>query len=81
MAALEAEGDLAAAAAHARERVEHDPFAEAAVRELVRLTWLAGDRAGALDAYDRFRERLRGERGVAPSPETRAPDRRPPRRA
>jgi DNA-binding SARP family transcriptional activator len=71
VSALEADGDLAAAAAHARERVEHDPFAEAAVRELVRLTWLAGDRAGALEAYDRFRERLRSERGVAPSPETR----------
>ena len=41
------------------------------VRELVRLTWLAGDRTGALDVYDRFRERLRAERGVAPSPETR----------
>ena len=59
------------AADQARERVEHDPFSEAAVRELVRLTWLAGDRAGALDVYDRFRERLRSERGVAPSPETR----------
>jgi DNA-binding SARP family transcriptional activator len=71
VAAFEADGDLGAAAAHARERVEHDPFAESAVRELVRLTWLAGDRAGALEAYDRFRERLRSERGVAPSPETR----------
>lgn len=70
-AALEADGDLAGAAAQARERVAHDPFAEAALRELVRLTWLAGDRDGALEIYDRFRERLRTERGVAPSPETR----------
>ena len=57
--ALEADGDLPAAAAQARERVARDPYSESAVRELVRLTWLAGDRAGALDVYDRFRERLR----------------------
>ena len=41
------------------------------MRELVRFTWLSGDRTAALDIYDRFRERLRLERGVAPSPETR----------
>ena len=69
--ALEADGDLAGAAGQARERVERDPFSESAVRELVRFTWLSGDRTAALDIYDRFRERLRLERGVAPSPETR----------
>ena len=69
--ALEADGDLPGAAAQARERVDRDPFSESAVRELVRFTWLAGDRTAALDIYDRFRERLRLERGVAPSPETR----------
>src|SRR4051794_28481059 len=71
VAALEADGDLPAAAAQAAERVAHDPIAESALRELVRLTWLAGDRTEALEIYDRFRERLRSERGVAPSPETR----------
>ncbi len=70
-AALEADGDLAGAAAQARERVERDPYSESAVRELVRFTWLAGDRTAALDIYDRFRERLRARRGVGPSPETR----------
>ena len=69
--ALEADGDLPAAAEQARERVARDPYSESAVRELVRLTWLAGDRTGALDVYDRFRERLRAGRGVAPSPETK----------
>ena len=69
--ALEADGDLPAAAEQARERVARDPYSESAVRELVRLTWLAGDRTGALDVYDRFRERLRSGRGVAPSPETK----------
>ncbi len=69
--APEADGDLPGAAAQARERVERDPFSESAVREHVRFTWLAGDRTAALDIYDRFRERLRLGRGVAPSPETR----------
>ena len=44
--ALEADGDLPGAAGQARERVERDPFSESAVRELVRFTWLAGDRTG-----------------------------------
>src|SRR5262245_35389336 len=72
--AVEAEGagDLAAATAHARRRAALDPLAEPAVRELVRLLWAGGDRAGALAAYDRLRDRLRETRGVAPSPETRA---------
>ena len=48
--ALEADGDLSGAASQARERVARDPYSESAVRDLVRLTWLAGDRAGALDA-------------------------------
>ena len=86
--ALEEDGDRAAAVEQTRDRVERDPFSESAVRELVRVTWLSGDRTAALDLYDRFRERLRAERGVAPSAETRrlvdelragvaAPDRMP----
>ncbi len=69
--ALELDDNYPGAVEQARERIERDPFSESALRELVRLTWLAGDRTGALDLYDRFRDRLRSERGVAPSLETR----------
>ena len=44
------------------------PAAEPAVRELVRLLWAGGDRAGALAAYDRLRERLRESAASRPRP-------------
>lgn len=65
-------GDLAAAVAWTRARVEHEPLAEAAHRDLIRLLALAGDRPAALAAADALAERLRRELRVPPCAETRA---------
>jgi serine/threonine-protein kinase len=46
------------------------PDDERALRRLVTLLDQAGDRAGALDAYEAFAGRLRAEYEVEPSPET-----------
>jgi predicted ATPase len=48
-----------------------DPLAEDAQRELIRRLTERGDRAGALDAYAKLRERLRRELGISPSGATR----------
>ena len=63
--------DPAEAARHARERVALDPLSEEAARDLIRHLAAAGDRAGALVAYDELRERLRTTLGIAPSAPTR----------
>ena len=55
----------------ARRRVELDPFSEEAGRELMQGLADAGDRAGALAAYERLRDRLARELGVAPAGATR----------
>jgi DNA-binding SARP family transcriptional activator len=84
-------GEDAAAVAWARRRAALDGFDEAAGRDLMETLAHAGDRAGALEAYDRLAERLRRELGLAAAPETRAlaariraasgtADRRPARR-
>ncbi len=64
--------DPAAAVGFARRRAALDPLDEAAARELMRRHALAGDRGAALATYERLRERLRGELGIAPSGATRA---------
>ena len=64
-------GDIAEAVAWARRQVAADPLAEIAARRLVALLARAGDRAGALAAYEALRERLRRELGVVASAETR----------
>ena len=64
--------DLPAAIAWARRRLEVDPLAEAAHRELIRLLALGGDRPAALAAAGAMSERLRAELGVPPSAATRA---------
>ncbi|HET6690316.1 MAG TPA: AAA family ATPase, partial [Miltoncostaeaceae bacterium] len=66
-----ARGDLAEAAAWARRHVAADPLAEIAARRLMALLAGAGDRAGALAAYEALRERLRRDLGVVASAETR----------
>jgi DNA-binding SARP family transcriptional activator len=71
-AAAAARGDQQAALAFGRRRAALDPLDEPAQRELMRLLADAGDRGGALAAYERFVERLRRELGVAPSPTTRS---------
>src|SRR3954468_11465147 len=67
----EAAGDLAGALARTRARVALDPLAEDAHRALIVRLTRSGDRAGALAAYARLRERLRRELGLSASQETR----------
>ena len=55
-----------------RRRLALDPLDEDAARELMRRLAEAGDRPGALAAYDRLSDRLRGTLGLAPSAQTRA---------
>jgi DNA-binding SARP family transcriptional activator/RecA/RadA recombinase len=64
-------GDLPGAVAWSRRRTALDPLSEEPQRELMRRLAAAGDRAAALGAYARLRDRLREQIGVAPSPETR----------
>lgn len=60
------------ALAHARELAALDPLSEAAHRRLIRLHYLAGDRAAALQAFDACERMLKDEVGTRPSPETMA---------
>ena len=61
----------------ARRRLALDPLDEDAARDLMRRLVEAGDRPGALAAYDRLSDRLRGALGLAPSAQTRALAARP----
>ncbi len=65
-------GHPAEAAAWARRAVELVPDDEAGVAQLITLLDHAGDRSGALAAYDELKRRLAEEYSVEPSPETRA---------
>ncbi len=64
--------DWDAALAHARELLALDALSEAAHRRVIRLHYLAGDRAAALMAFDRCERALKDEVGAAPSSETLA---------
>lgn len=68
----EAAGDLDAAVRWTRRRLEVEPLAEEAHRELIRRLARASDRPAALTAATALADRLRREFGVPPSPETRA---------
>ena len=68
----EAAGDLEAAAAHARRRLELDPLSEDAARVLMRRLAAGGDRAAAVATYESLRAVLQRELGMAPSSDTRA---------
>jgi len=65
-------GDLDAAVRWTRRRLEAEPLAEEAHRELIRRLARAGDRPAALTAAQALADRLRREFGVPPAPETRA---------
>lgn len=52
--------------------LSHDPFDEAAVREIMELRLRNGDRTGALREYNAFVQRLRSELSVEPEAETTA---------
>jgi predicted ATPase/DNA-binding SARP family transcriptional activator len=63
-------GDVKKAISLLREALRLDPWREDAIRELIELRHLDGDRAGALQAYADFARRLETELDVAPTPET-----------
>jgi DNA-binding SARP family transcriptional activator len=64
--------DYADALTHATELLALAPLSEDAHRRVMRLHYLAGDRAGALVAFDRCEQLLKDEVGATPSPETLA---------
>ncbi len=70
-AALEA-GDPRSALALAAQAASREPLRESAAVLHVRALAAGGDRAGALEAYERFRVRLAEELGLDPSEETAA---------
>jgi YVTN family beta-propeller protein len=63
-------GDAAAAVTWAREAIALEPFRESGHRRLMNAHVAAGNRAEALQAYERCRELLSEELGTYPSPET-----------
>jgi DNA-binding SARP family transcriptional activator/tetratricopeptide (TPR) repeat protein len=71
-ARAEATGDHDAAVQWTRRRLEVEPLAEEAHRDLIRRLALAGDRPAALMAANAMADRLHRELGVPPSPKTRA---------
>ena len=68
----EAAGDLPAAVEWARAACRLDPDNEGILGGLIDLLDRAGDRAGALRAFETFAERTRAEYDISPSEETRA---------
>jgi DNA-binding SARP family transcriptional activator len=74
--ALRQAGDPRAAVAAADRLVRADPFLEEAHRLRIEPLGEAGDRAGALKAYERCRALLASELHIEPSPETEAALRR-----
>jgi serine/threonine-protein kinase len=65
-------GEVTGSVNAARQAVELAGHDERVVRELIELLDRLGDRAGALQAYDRFAARLREEFDAEPAAETRA---------
>ena len=66
----EERGDLEAATAWANRALALMPYDETALRHLLHLLDLSGNRAGALEAYRLFTMRIDSELGATPSPET-----------
>lgn len=66
------QGDYAQAIAYAQQMLQHDPLHEEAVCQLMRLRHASGDRAGALQEYARFTQRLSQELASDPLPATQA---------
>ena len=62
--------DYADALSHANELRVLDPLSEEAHRRVIRLHYLAGDRAAALVAFDRCEQVLKDEVGARPSAQT-----------
>lgn len=66
-----AQGSYAPAIRYARRLLSFDPLLEETHREVMRLYWLAGNRAAALRQYERCKELLGRELDVEPMEETR----------
>ena len=64
--------DWGDALSHAQELLALEPLSEAAHRRVIRLHYLAGDRAAALLAFDRCERMLKDEVGARPDAETLA---------
>ncbi len=64
--------DHADALTHAQELLALEPLSEEAHRRVIRLHYLAGDRAAALLAFDRCEQVLKDEVGTRPSAQTLA---------
>ena len=56
----------------AKRLLEADPLREDVVRTLIAVRYEAGDRAGAIEEFERFRKRVRDELDIDPMPETKA---------
>jgi DNA-binding SARP family transcriptional activator len=67
---LERQGEFGPAIERVLQRLDLDPCAEEAWRRLMRLHYLAGDRAAALAAFARCRLTLQQELDTPPMPET-----------
>ncbi|HEY2805326.1 MAG TPA: AAA family ATPase [Gemmatimonadales bacterium] len=67
---LQRAGDLGAAAECAHRALTFEPASAAAVRSLIRVHALRGERAEALSVYDAFAERLRSQLGTEPDAAT-----------
>ena len=65
-------GQAQEASAVAARALSLDPGSELALRIMMRSLVLAGDRAGALERYEEFTQRLEKEIGTQPDPETQA---------
>jgi predicted ATPase/DNA-binding SARP family transcriptional activator len=68
----EAMRDYPAALESARSALAFNPFQEDLQRDVMRLLYLNGDRAGVIQQYESLRKLLDEEMGVLPMPETRA---------
>ena len=66
----QADGDLRESAHWTRQALRIAPFDEPTLRRLIRTLDSLGDRAGALDVYAAFTQRLKGELEADPAPET-----------
>lgn len=70
IAQCRANGDRSRALEYVEQLLGYDPWREDALRDLMLLRFNAGDRAGALNYYRNFCQRLGSEFGVEPMPET-----------
>jgi DNA-binding SARP family transcriptional activator len=68
----EAKQNYSAALESARRALAFNPFQEDVQRDVMRLLYLNGDRAGVIQQYEALRKLMDEELGVPPMPETRA---------